>query len=84
MKVTRNNMVKFFTDEIANCQQQAEIHAHQMYLFEKSGDTDGFERARRAWEQYEAYWDAACSIYAHFRKAIYNMDEEDKTNAGCS
>jgi len=84
MKVTRNNMVKFFTDEIANCQQQAEIHAHQMYLYEKAGDMEKFAMAEKAWKQYEAYWDAACSIYAHFRKAIYNMDEEEKTNAGRS
>ena len=68
-------MVKFFTDEIAQCQTQAEFYAHQMYVFEKSGDTKGFERVERAWKQYEAYWDAACAIYAHFRKAI---NEEGK------
>lgn len=70
MKVTRNTVSRFLADEVANAQSQAEIHAHRMYQFERSGDVDGYERARRAWEQYEAYWDAACAIYAHYKDAI--------------
>ena len=78
MKVTRDNMVRFFTDEIAQCQQQAEIHAHRMYQCEQSGDLKGKELAEKAWRQYEAYWDSACAIYAHFRAAIYNIDKDGK------
>ena len=70
MKVTRNNMSLFLHGEVTNAQTQANIWANRMYQYERDGETEKFENARRHWIWWENYWDAACAIYEHYKDAI--------------
>lgn len=70
MKVTRNTVSRFLADEVTNAQTQANIWAGRMYQYERDGNTDKLENARRHWIWWENYWDAACAIYANYKDAI--------------